>query len=362
MASGATVTTFGVMYLETGCVKVIDLLTCTRLARPGARRPQDFAQAVHGTGADEQRLQRSSYAGGMVRTLIALMILATSSPAFAKDEFDDFVAKLAAAKDTKGYFSGCELLVTPAGTVRQPCTLALADLTGGDAAVRLSVKSNKKQWYTKSQMEWREAEVEARKGKQLVATFRVIEIGSLGGNPDGPTDGWVVATHWSKLISDKDLKTRAIAKTLPAVAPIEDKIFTPADAAKVSEQGRTDRESAIETLRSRLRAGDGDFKPDLANLVDGPFVVFGSAPGQRYSGGSGKKAIKAWKLALAPSGKSAAGGSGWVLAAATTMVATPTDKSPPITYVVFAAAISGLTQGGGSFYTEPALIQFAVPN
>jgi hypothetical protein len=298
----------------------------------------------------------------MVRILVAVAIVLTSSSAFAKDEFDDFVTKLAAAKDTTAYFSGCELLVTPAGAVRQPCSLALADLTGGDGAVKLTVKKNKKQWYPKSQMEWREAEVEARKGKQLVATFRVIEIGSLGGNPDAPTDGWVVATHWSKLISDKDLKARAKAGTLPATPAIEDKIFTLPDP-KETEQGKIDREQAIQTLRSRLKTGGGDdFTPWLADLVTGPFVVFGSAPGQRYTGPAGKKAISAWKLALVPSGKTAAGGSGWVLALATTMVATPTDKSPPITYVVFAAAISALTPEGGSFYTSPALIQFAVPN
>ena len=298
----------------------------------------------------------------MVRIVLAAVILLASSPAFAKDEFDAFVAKLAAAKDTSGYFSGCELLVTPAGAVRQPCTLALADLTGGDAAVKLTVKKNKKQLYPMSQMEWREAEVEARKGKQLVATFRVIEIGGLGGNPDGPTDGWVVATHWSKLISDKDLKARAIGKTLPAVPAIEDKIFTLPDPAE-TDQAKTDREQAIASLRSNIRARDGaDFTPWLADLFRGPFVVFGSAPGQRYAGPAGKKAIIGWKLALAPSGKSAAGGSGWVLAAATTMVATSTDKSPPITYVVFAVAFSALTPGGGSFYTQPALIQFAVPN
>ena len=298
----------------------------------------------------------------MVRIVLAAAILLSSSPAFAKDEFDAFVAKLAAAKDTSGYFSGCELLVTPAGAVRQPCTLALADLTGGDAAVKLTVKKNKKQLYPMSQMEWREAEVEARKGKQLVATFRVIEIGGLGGNPDGPTDGWVVATHWSKLISDKDLKARAIGKTLPAVPAIEDKIFTLPDPAE-TDQAKTDREQAIASLRSNIRASDGaDFTPWLADLFRGPFVVFGSAPGQRYAGPAGKKAIIGWKLALAPSGKSAAGGSGWVLAAATTMVATSTDKSPPITYVVFAVAFSALTPGGGSFYTQPALIQFAVPN
>jgi hypothetical protein len=298
----------------------------------------------------------------MVRILVVLAILVASSPAFAGDEFDGFVAKLAAAKDTTGYFSGCELLVTPAGIVRQPCSLSLADLTGGDAAVKLSVKKNTKQHYPMSQMEWREAEVEARKGKRLVATFRVIEIGSLGDNPDLPSDGWVIATHWSKLISDKELKARAIANTLPAVLPIDDKKLAPPAPAKGTEQSRLDREQAIGTLRSRLQSGGTDFKPDLADLVDGPFVVFGSAPGQRYVGPAGKKAIKAWKLALVPAGKSAAGGSGWVLAVATTMVATPTDRSPPITYVVFAAGISGLTPGGGSFYTQPALIQFAVPN
>ncbi|MBL0217080.1 MAG: hypothetical protein IPQ07_24795 [Myxococcales bacterium] len=298
----------------------------------------------------------------MIRTLIAAAIVLTSSTAFAKDEFDAFVATLAAGKDTTSYFSGCELLVTPAGTVRQPCSLSLADITGGDAAVKLTVKNNKKRMYPMSQMEWREAEVEARKGKQLVATFRVIEIGGLGGNPDGSTDGWVVATHWSKLISDKEVKARALAKTLPAVPAINDKIFT-LPHPQESEQAKIDREQAIGSLRSTLGRGDGtDFTPWLAELVSGPFVVFGSAPGQRYTGRAGKKSISGWKLALAPSGTSAAGGSGWVLAAATTMVATPADKSPPITYVVFAAAISGLTPGGGSFHTEPALIQFAVPN
>lgn len=293
-----------------------------------------------------------------MRILLALVVVLSASPAFAKDSFDSLVTSLNAGTDTAPYFSTCELLVTPAGTVRQPCTLSLADLTGGGAGVKLAVKKNKKQWYPKSQLQWREAEVEARKGKQVVATFRVIEVGTVG----GPDQGWVVATHWSKLITDKDVKARAIAKTLPAVPAIADKIFTLPHGDE-SEQAQMDRTQAIETLRSNLRAGDDDnFTPALADLVSGPFVVFGSAPGQRYSGAAGKKAIAGWKLALVPTNTSAAGGSGWVLAAATTMVGTPADKSPPITYVVFAVAYSGLTQGGGSFYTEPALIQFAVPN
>lgn len=296
-----------------------------------------------------------------MRIVVALAVLLWGAPAFAKDAFDAFVGDLGAGKETKNYFSGCELLVTPAGAVRQPCTLALADLTGGDAGVTLVVKKNKKQWYPKSQLEWREAEVLARKGKQLVATFRVIEVGSLGG-PDGSAGGWVVATHWSKLISDKEVKARANAKTLPAVPPIQDRVFT-LPRADDSEQAKTDRAQAIETLRSDLRVGaKDDFTPSLADLVRGPFVVFGSASGQRYSGASGKKAIAGWKLALAPGGTAAAGGSGWVLAAVTSMVGTPADKSPPITYVVFAVAYSGLTPGGGSFYTQPALIQFAIPN
>lgn len=299
----------------------------------------------------------------MLRNLIAVAILVTSSPAFAKDEFDELVAKLSTGKDTSAYFSACDLLVTPAGAVRQPCSLALADLTGGDAAVRLVVKRNKKQHYRMSQMEWREAEVEARKGKQLVATFRVLEIGSIGGNPDAPSDGWVLATHWSKLISDKDLVARAKAKTLPAPPTIADKVL---DRPGGVEQDRLDRAQAIESLRSELlataRTSADDFKPYLVDMVTDQFVAFGSAAGQRYTGPAGQKAIKAWKLALAPSRTSAAGGTGWVLAAATTMVATPTNGSPPVTYVVFAAAISGLTPEGGSFYTRPALIQFAIPN
>ncbi len=193
----------------------------------------------------------------MIRTLIAAAIVLSSSTALAKDEFDAFVGKLAAGKDTTSYFSGCELLVTPAGNVRQPCSLSLADLTGGDASVKLTVKTNKRQMYPMSQMEWREAEVEARKGKQLVATFRVIEIGELGGNPDGATDGWVLATHWSKLISDKEVRARARAKTLPAVAGIDDKIFT-LPHPQESEQAKTDREQAIGSLRPR---GTGSTRP-----------------------------------------------------------------------------------------------------
>lgn len=279
--------------------------------------------------------------------VVTLVVLGLSGSAWAKDDFDTYVADLAAAKASTR-LATCELLVTPGGQVRQPCSLALVDLVG-DAKATLTVKKNKRQNFPKSQMVWREAEVEARAQGKVVATFRVIEVLTLGG-PDFPPG--VVAAHWARVTSDKEAAALALAKTLPA----------PASVDKVTPAAKTDadRDQAIQTAQDFLRGGE-NFKAVIAERVKSRAIAFGSAAGQRYAAASGAKAIQGWKIELAPSGKVAVGGNGWVLAGATTVVATPTDKkAPPITYVLFGAFVSGLTPGGGSFITEPALLSFAI--
>lgn len=288
------------------------------------------------------------------RWVLALgVVVATTTSAFAKDEFDAYVADLAAGKASK-HFEACQLLVTPGGQVRQPCTLARADLVG-DPKATLTVKKNTNRFFPHSQIVWREAEVEARGGGKLLATFRVIEIAGSGG--PGMMDG-IYAAHWARLTPDKEAAALALAKALPTPIAVDNEL--PPDK-EGSTQDEVDRRQAFETAYDWLVGDDDKFRDTIGYAVERGAIVFGSAAGQRYAGKSGVKAINGWKITLAAGKKAALGGNGWVLAGATTIVATPADKkAAPITYVLFTAFGSGLTVGGGSFVTEPALISFAV--
>ena len=269
-----------------------------------------------------------------------VLTIATASTARADDALVTFVADLAANKPT-AHLTGCELLVTPSGQVRQPCTLSRADLVS-DPAATLVVKKTKRAHFPKSQMMWREAEVEARVGRKVVATFRVLEIEGMGAPTDQPG---IIAAHWARLTPDKD--AAALATTPAAV----DKV-TP--AATIS----ADRNQAVETVQTAL--GDDNLKSAITSAIKQRAIAFGSAANQRYSGAAGAKSVANWKIDLLPSGKVAVGGTAWVLAGATTVTATPIDrKAGSITYVVFAAFTSSLTNAG-SFMTDPALVSFAV--
>lgn len=295
--------------------------------------------------------------------LATLFVAVSATSAAAKDELDQFVADLAARPDAaKAYLKDCKTLVTPAGQVRTPCALTLADLVGAQPGVTLVVKANKVASFPKSQLVYRDAIVEARAGKKTVASFRVLEIGWAGGNPDLPL---VLAAHWARTITDKDAAAAAKAGKLPAPPAIKHGVVPSGKPpAKDYDQDENDRGQATETVLQQLTGGEpgSDLKDVIAGWVaDSGVIVFGSGPKQRYAGKRGAATIKAWKLALVPSNQVSVDGDGWVLWGTTTMTAKPTKAgAPPVTYVVFAAFASGLTEGGGSFITFPAVVSFAV--
>ena len=133
----------------------------------------------------------------LIAMVVAVVVGLGASPAAAgKDAFVRFVADLAASSDAAAaWFADCDVLLTPGGQVRRPCALTMADLAGGAAGATLKVTSNKVAHLYASQYLAREATVEARVGRKLVATFRVVEISGFG-NPDNPTGGWApLAVH-----------------------------------------------------------------------------------------------------------------------------------------------------------------------
>jgi hypothetical protein len=290
--------------------------------------------------------------------LVFVLVAATTGSAAAKDDFDQFVADLAAKPDAaSARLKDCQTLVSPAGQVRTPCSLALADLAGTQTGVTLVVKQNKHTHFPKSQMEYRDALVEVHAGKKTVATYRVLEVLGMGG-PSG--DSGVLAAHWVRLIADKDAAAAAKAGTLVAPPAIKNTVLAePKDGAPY-DQDDNDKRQAFDTLQSQL-VPDNEFKGQMASWVEYGAIAWGSGPKQRYAGKAGGKAIAKWKLTLTPSGSVAVEGNGWVLWGTTTVVAQPTAAgAKPITYVLFAVFTSGLTPGGGSFYTSPALLSFAV--
>jgi hypothetical protein len=288
----------------------------------------------------------------MIR-VVPIVIAALAGPARAQG-FEKFVADLASAPAaaTKRLAS-CEVLVAPSGDVRRPCALALGDLVSSGG--KLVAKNVKQQTFPNSLVEWVEADVDARDGAKVVATYHVVEVGGRG-NPDGPDGGWIVrAQHWSRTIRDTDALALAKAGKLPSAPAIADaKVI----AKGASEQERADLDSSLDSIKRAF----GDLKHALANLAEDGGVVIGSAPGEHFTGKAGGKSLRGWKLELAQQGGIAAGGGGNVVWAVTHVIGTTKDKPPiAITYVAFAVWLQALTPEGGSFYTKPVLVQFAIP-
>ena len=143
--------------------------------------------------------------------------------------------------------------------------MALADLVGTASGVTLKVTRNKLADLYASQYMFRDATVEARAGKKLLATFRVVEISGFG-NPDSPTGGWdPIAVHWIRLVTDKDATARAKAGTLPTPPAIADAVAVPTGAVSfvTSNMGWRTHELVVlpladgATVGRRVPGGDG---------------------------------------------------------------------------------------------------------
>ncbi len=291
--------------------------------------------------------------------LVGLVLVAIASSASRAraggDGFTAHVAALASAKPS-GHLGACSVLVTPDGRVHRPCALTLADLVGPATGVTLTVTRNKTAALPRSQFSAREAVVVARAGKQVIATFDVVEVFAFG-NPDAADGDAPVAVMWARQITDKAAIAAAKAGALPPPPAIAD--YRPAAPTDPSAwtQDIGDAQSGYDGVQ--MTAG-GLSRDGLASKIREGAIVLGSAPGQRYVGKSGAKTVGGWKTTFAPQGGVDLSGEAWVSIAVTHVVGTLPGKPPiAIPYVAMIVNTQFMT-GGGSPAPQTSLVKFAI--
>jgi len=302
----------------------------------------------------------------IVTSVLVMAALLAPRDAFAgggveDDELLPFVASLAAgtATATDGHLAGCGVLVTPDGRVHRPCALTLADLVGTTAGVTLKVTRNKIADLPHSQYGFREAVVEARVGAKVLATFDVVEIFGIFGNPDSPNSRAPVAVMWSRQITDKAATAAARAGKLPAPPPIADFAPPPPEKDEDWDQDVGDAQNGYDWVKQSVQEAT-HYQRGLAGQVKGGTIVLGSAPKQKFIGKAGARAIARWKVDLTQEGGVDTSGEAWVSVAVTHLVGTTGGKTPTtIPYVVMVVNTQFLS-GGGAPAPQLSLVKFAI--
>jgi hypothetical protein len=294
----------------------------------------------------------------MTRTCLALLIVAAlgrAAHAGVDDDLATYVKNVAAdPKAAAAHLTGCDALVTPRGELRRPCKISLAELVGGAKGVTLTAKNVHAERFDHSDFAYVDADVEARAGGAVIATFHVVEID--GPNPeDTETQPMLVA--WSKLVADKDAAALARAGKLPApprypAGPVSAPPHL--TAAQAADRDTLANEASADVTGDMAGGGAAELLPQI---LDHDGVVIGSAAGQRLAGASGKRALKGWKIKLVVDGPVASGGlrdAGWAVARVDGTLA---DKTV-IPYVAVFVFLAGDSDRDGA---TPVLAQFAVP-
>lgn len=287
---------------------------------------------------------------------LSMITLTTSVAAADKDGFDEFVAALGSGGPAaQTWLAHCKVLLAPGGEARTPCKLTLAELSAGATGVTLEVTANKTRPLHDSQYEWRDATVEARAGAKVIATYRVVEITSMG-NPDSPGGGWEpVAAHWIRLMKDKDATAAARAGKLPTPPRVVGKTIVPTG----DNQDARDAAVLADELDD-LRGDSFDVRGALGDWASDGTIVVGSAPAQTFTGKKGGKTIHAWKLTMKQEGESVIVTGGMLGVAVTHVTATTAGKAPVTftypTMIVFTQGISG----GGGLISGPRLVSFSL--
>lgn len=263
------------------------------------------------------------------------------------DAFASYVASVERGAPDAASLAGCHVLVTPSGVVRHPCMLLLPDLVGARTGVTLRVTRNERHPFPQSTMAYRDAIVEARADSGVIATFHVLEISEA-------TAEHPIAVHWSELRADKEVTALARLHALLPPPMIRDAV----EASKQSGQGKEDDEALFADV-GRVK-GSAKYQQDLAAVTSDGVVVFGSGPGERYTGKPGQKTISRWKIDLDQEGGVDVTGGNMIGVAVTHFIATSHDKVPvTVPYVGFVVYTQYMT-GGGSVASRPAIVKLAV--
>jgi hypothetical protein len=281
----------------------------------------------------------------------ALAAPAAPAAAAAADPFVDFVANLATnPKAAAASLQSCQLLLAPSGEARTPCALALADFAG---AQTLKVSRLQYAEVKQSVLEYLDVDVQALAGGKVIATYRVIAITGMA-NPDAGFQP--LAMHVVRLISDKDAAARGKAKQLGPARAVQDKVA--AAPTGTSDDEQSDRTSGIEEIQ-RFAKG-GLTKDALAEVAIDGGVVYGSAPGQKYTGKSAGASIKKWKLQLQQKDGVTCDGGSMIVYGATNVVATMPDRTS-ITYDALVVGVVRYDGMSGDHLWSTKLVSFGVP-
>ncbi|MCE9572181.1 MAG: hypothetical protein K8W52_03405 [Deltaproteobacteria bacterium] len=258
----------------------------------------------------------------------------------------------------------CDLLVLPSGAVlTQPRALTLGDLVPGDLTdVTLKVvKSTAREVHPQITGEWVVDEIEIRRKKKVIGHLRASGFVFVHPAPDDPADAQKVRfAHWARVISDRDARARAIAGTLPTVAPLAD--ATP----MVLDDSDQDVADELQQARGLLRGDADDPTHDIKDYLEyylrqGP-TLLGSAPGETLAGARGAKAVHGWKTTLVQDGGAIAFGDAGVYGLVTTVRGTTMVKGKPITIPYRLTLVFfryGLASGGVD--SDPLGGQLSIP-
>ena len=280
--------------------------------------------------------------------VVGLAGIAAAAPG-PTEEFLANLAKTPAEADK--YLADCDLLIMPNGEARKPCKLTLADIAGTDKDVVLKATKVKANNFPKSMLGWTELDLEVRVAKKLVKTLHVWDMTSA------EMDAGTHVLVFAQLVTDKN--ALALAKAGKIATP---KLTAGVQAPMVAYKGqdKSDRDQAVESVDQAL-TGTEDIKATLASDAKDGAIVYGSAPGQKYTGKGGSKTLAAWKMSLNWSGKPMVGGSQMIQWGYTQVAAKATDKDKTaMTYGALFVQISRMT-GGGSPAPFPAIYIFTVP-
>lgn len=286
--------------------------------------------------------------------LLVLVVLAAAPRAQAAPySFTQFVADLRADPGrAAGYLGSCETLVTPGGEVRQPCTLTVADL-GIPAGATLAV-TKAHGGELPADASYEDALVVARVGKRVVATFRVLRVERMV-MVDGDLDFRPVVVQWSRLISDAELRSRAVAGTLPTPPPIKASVATPAFG---SDTDAEDWRVLVEGIGDVLR--DGQDVREFADRLTRGTIVFRATDPRPLTGARGARTMKAWRLPLRVVGGAVVAGGldgAWAVVQASARLS-GTDRE--LRYTMLVVFTAGMTSGGGELVHAMPIISLGI--
>ncbi len=238
--------------------------------------------------------------------LVAVAVTAhVASTSEARAEtFDQYISQFGGAKVANStWLDGCDVLITPSGEVRTPCTLSRADLVGGVTNASLNAVKVKVSNIPTTSLAWREATVQVTADHKVVGEFSLVEVLELAGTASKPKGhGTVKVQIWRRLQSDVTVAARV--KSGKITTPIVPEYTAPTAAIVPAPEWGDDTSMLSGDVRKKVSV---EIDHALRKGLEAGAVLFGSA-GERLNGKAGAKTLRKWAINFVQEGNIASGG------------------------------------------------------